>query len=161
MLLSPESSAPTPAGGLSRRRVLAAGVWGAPVIAVALAAPASALSGSQLQLEITSGDVAPGALSTAFEGVDLNEAGVPLILHVTTTNPVGPASGAVTATLAADAAGIAHWDPQANPSGQTALGLLDGNGEVELPLDAEGYGTFTVNVTVDGQSWQLTVTFTA
>lgn len=144
--------------GMTRRSALKAGVWSVPVIAVAVAVPLAAASGEpRFQIAIVNGDVGAGGLAATFTGVNLNDASTAVILEVDELAPAGPADGTLTATLNADADGIAQWDE--GVPGPAVVAVEGGIGV--LGLEALGWGTFTLTVAMGTQQWVLSITFAA
>lgn len=142
-------------GEISRRRALSIAAWSVPVIAVAVATPQAAASVA-LTMTLSSGDVSPDGGSTRFEGVIRGDQ-VPLIVTVTTSTG-SPPTGSPSATLTG-APGIAEWSPGTG-SGDTAIGDLVGE-EAIFGLDILGYGTFSVTISLGGQTWVFSVTIAA
>lgn len=155
---SPESTRPL-SRELSRRRVIRTVAWSVPVVAVAVALPQAAASGT-MTLAVTSGDVDPGTLNVRFAGVAAGDA-VPLSISVTDPNGT-PVTDGFVASLSG-AGGIAAWSP--DNEGQVASTDLSGSvvgGSATLILEALGaFGTFSVLIVVGAQSWVLSVTVAA
>lgn len=120
--------------GWTRRRVVAAGVWSAPVIALAVAVPHAAASPSRPSIILR--DAVDDAATYAYGSTGDT---IPLIFDVT-----GPDTTA-TATLVG-ASGIAAWD-ESLPAmgGDTTSSSIDA-GTLILPIVVVGPGTFQVSV---------------
>ncbi|MFT3877044.1 MAG: hypothetical protein QM708_11575 [Propioniciclava sp.] len=124
----------------SRRTVLKAGAWSAPVIALAVASPAAAAS-TAASIELVSGP---------FEGVDVGDP-IPLVFSVT-----GVADG-VTATgtiLTGDT--VVEWQ-----DGGTIAFAAVADGMLFFPATVLSHGTFQVEIAVGGAKELFTITVSA
>ncbi|MDO9396639.1 MAG: hypothetical protein Q7T71_08855 [Herbiconiux sp.] len=132
--------------GLSRRRVLQGAAWSVPLIAVTVAAPLAAASGSTSSRLLVSA-VPDGAGGVVFIGRALTAAGadlpLPLVLQLTGS----PASGAVTATVQLDGQnGVLR--------GMTAGEIVD----FTVPYEDYSPGMWTAVATIEGDVERTTVT---
>lgn|GEM_PF-3022447 len=155
--------APTGEGrpDLSRRRLIAAGAWTLPAVALAVAAPAASASTpvEVITVTVVAGDViSSDGHSVTFTGVNPGHDTFPLMLAVTKMG--APYSGPVSAQLGGGAAGVASWDSSVDLAGGAA-GASASGGSVDFPINVDGTGTFQVAVNVEGTTVVLNVTFQA
>ncbi|WP_251439309.1 MULTISPECIES: hypothetical protein [unclassified Microbacterium] len=137
-------STPHPARMLTRRRMLVAGAWSVPVIAVAVAAPRAAASG-EVVLELLGASDDALTMTVPVGGPDSSSDA----FYVTATG-TGSIPQNWTARMLG-ATGIAGWDSSllADAGGDGVIVPLDA-GVLALPFFALKAGSFVLRISAEG-----------